>query len=68
MDVVIGTSKQLREHSHKKSIEEITKSAIEVIEYIKRYVVNLSVVYLVPSIGRASLLGEKASWKKLTIS
>jgi len=35
VDVVIGTSKQLREHSHKKSMDEIKESAIEVIQYIK---------------------------------
>ncbi len=38
VDVVIGTSQQLREHSHKKSMKEITESAIEVIQYIKRHV------------------------------
>lgn len=36
VDVVIGTSQQLRDHSHKKSMKEITESAIEVIQYIKR--------------------------------
>lgn len=35
VDVVIGTSSFLREHSHGKDMEYITKSAIEVIEYIK---------------------------------
>ncbi|QUC22766.1 uncharacterized protein UV8b_07007 [Ustilaginoidea virens] len=35
VDVVIGTSKQLREHSHGKDMAYITKTAIEVIEYIK---------------------------------
>lgn len=38
VDVVIGTSKQLREHSHGKDMAYITKTAIEVIEYVKRYV------------------------------
>lgn len=36
VDVVIGTSQQLRDHSHKKSMKEIMESAIEVIQYIKR--------------------------------
>jgi homocitrate synthase len=36
VDVVIGTSKQLREHSHGKDMAYITKTAIEVIEYVKR--------------------------------
>ncbi|KAG6038787.1 Saccharopine dehydrogenase [Claviceps citrina] len=35
VDVVIGTSKQLREHSHGKDMAYITKTAIEVIEYVK---------------------------------
>lgn len=35
VDVVIGTSKHLREHSHGKDMEYITKTALEVIEYIK---------------------------------
>lgn len=34
-DVVIGTSHVLREYSHGKSMEYITKSAIEVINFIK---------------------------------
>jgi homocitrate synthase len=36
VDVVIGTSHLLRTHSHGKDMAYITKSAIEVIEYIKR--------------------------------
>ncbi|KAI0478926.1 homocitrate synthase [Xylariaceae sp. FL0804] len=35
IDLVIGTSKQLREHSHGKDIEGIKKAAIEVVEYVK---------------------------------
>jgi isopropylmalate/homocitrate/citramalate synthase len=35
LDVVIGTSSFLREHSHGKSMAYITKTALEVIEYIK---------------------------------
>jgi homocitrate synthase len=37
VDVVIGTSSLLREFSHGKDMEYITKSAIEVIEYVKRF-------------------------------
>lgn len=35
LDLVIGTSKHLREYSHGKSMEYITKTALEVIEYVK---------------------------------
>ena len=35
LDVVIGTSSFLREHSHGKSMAYITKTALEVIDYIK---------------------------------
>lgn len=35
VDVVIGTSSFLREYSHGKDMAFITKTAIEVIEYIK---------------------------------
>ena len=38
MDVVIGTSQILRNHSHHKSMAQITETAIEVVQYIKRYV------------------------------
>jgi isopropylmalate/homocitrate/citramalate synthase len=38
VDVVIGTSQLLREHSHGKTMAQIQESAIEVIKYIKRYV------------------------------
>ena len=38
VDVVIGTSQLLREHSHGKTMAQIQDSAIEVIKYIKRYV------------------------------
>jgi len=34
LDVVIGTSHFLREHSHGKDMAYITKTAIEVIEYV----------------------------------
>lgn len=35
LDIVIGTSHFLREHSHGKDMAYITKTAIEVIEYVK---------------------------------
>ncbi|OAQ73689.1 homocitrate synthase, mitochondrial precursor [Pochonia chlamydosporia 170] len=35
VDLVIGTSSFLREHSHGKDMEAITKAAIEVINYVK---------------------------------
>jgi hypothetical protein len=35
LDIVIGTSPQLREHSHGKDMDWIKKSAIEVIEFVK---------------------------------
>lgn len=35
LDVVIGTSSILREHSHGKDMEYIIKTAVEVIEYVK---------------------------------
>ncbi|KAF2168877.1 hypothetical protein M409DRAFT_52871 [Zasmidium cellare ATCC 36951] len=35
VDVVIGTSKHLMEHSHGKDMEYIKRTAIEVIEYVK---------------------------------
>lgn len=38
VDVVIGTSSFLREHSHGKDMDYITRTAIEVIDYIKRHV------------------------------
>lgn len=57
VDVVIGTSKQLREHSHKKSMDEIKESAIEVIQYIKRHVL--------PSWWR---FGDWLTGNKLTMS
>ena len=34
-DIVIGTSSFLREHSHGKGMEEITRTAIEVINFVK---------------------------------
>lgn len=37
VDVVIGTSSFLREHSHGKDMDYITRTAIEVINYIKRH-------------------------------
>lgn len=37
VDLVIGTSSFLREYSHGKSMELIQKTAIEVIQYVKRY-------------------------------
>lgn len=41
VDLVIGTSSFLREYSHGKSIQMIEKIALEVIEYVKRYVLTL---------------------------
>lgn len=35
LDIVIGTSKYLREHSHGKDMEYIIKTALEVIEFVK---------------------------------
>lgn len=35
LDLVIGTSPQLREHSHGKSIDKIRETAIEVIQYVQ---------------------------------
>jgi homocitrate synthase len=35
VDVVIGTSSFLREHSHGKDMVYITKTALEVVDYIK---------------------------------
>ena len=35
LDVVIGTSSFLREHSHGKDMAYIEKTAVEVIEYVK---------------------------------
>lgn len=35
LDLVIGTSKHLREHSHGKDMEYITRTALEVIKYVK---------------------------------
>lgn len=37
VDLVIGTSSFLQKYSHGKSIEMIQKTALEVIEYVKRY-------------------------------
>eukprot|EP00834_Sanchytrium_tribonematis_P000548 NODE_10_length_61504_cov_0.956502.p20 type:complete len:392 gc:universal NODE_10_length_61504_cov_0.956502:53566-54741(+) len=41
LDVVIGTSKFLQEHSHGKGIEEIIKQATEVIQFIKSHNVEV---------------------------
>ena len=41
VDVVIGTSSFLRDHSHGKDMAYIHKTAIEVIQYIKRYLHQL---------------------------
>lgn len=35
LDIVIGTSKFLREHSHGKDMDYIVKTALEVIEFVK---------------------------------
>lgn len=35
LDIVIGTSPQLREHSHGKSMDYIRDTALEVIEFVK---------------------------------
>lgn len=42
VDLVIGTSSFLREFSHGKSMAYIQKAALEVIEYVKRFVSSLS--------------------------
>lgn len=41
VDLVIGTSSFLREFSHGKSMEYIQKTALEVIEYVKRFVFSV---------------------------
>jgi homocitrate synthase len=46
VDLVIGTSSFLREHSHGKDMVAITKAAIEVINYVKRYATSL---FLLPN-------------------
>ena len=35
LDIVIGTSSFLREYSHGKDMQTVTKSALEVIEFVK---------------------------------
>lgn len=35
LDIVIGTSHFLREHSHGKDMAFITKAALEVVQYVK---------------------------------
>lgn len=35
LDIVIGTSQHLREHSHGKDMAYIQKTAVEVIKYVK---------------------------------
>jgi homocitrate synthase len=37
VDIVIGTSSFLQQFSHGKDIESITKSAVEVISFVKRF-------------------------------
>jgi hypothetical protein len=46
VDLVIGTSSFLREFSHGKDMAYITKTAIEVIQYVKRYAVNFDGIVL----------------------
>lgn len=41
VDVVIGTSSFLREHSHGKDMDYIAKSAIEVIEFVKSHNIEI---------------------------
>ncbi|CEI62592.1 unnamed protein product [Fusarium venenatum] len=57
VDVVIGTSQYLREHSHGKDMAYIKESAIEVIRYIKRFV-------LPPYSRKSTLLTESFSQGK----
>lgn len=49
VDVVIGTSHLLRTHSHGKDMATITESAIEVINYIKRFVTVTHAVQASPA-------------------
>lgn len=44
VDLVIGTSSFLREYSHGKSMEMIQKTALEVIEYVKRWAEMLRLI------------------------
>ncbi|KAF8475841.1 HMGL-like-domain-containing protein [Kalaharituber pfeilii] len=41
VDVVIGTSSFLREHSHGKDMDYISKAAVEVIEYVKSHGIEI---------------------------
>lgn len=41
VDVVIGTSSFLREHSHGKDMDYIAKAAIEVIEFVKSHNIEI---------------------------
>ena len=41
VDVVIGTSSFLREHSHGKDMDYIAKTAVEVIEYVKSHNIEI---------------------------
>lgn len=41
VDVVIGTSSFLREHSHGKDMDYIAKTAVEVIEYVKSHGIEI---------------------------
>lgn len=41
VDVVIGTSSFLREHSHGKDMDYIAKSAVEVIEFVKSHNIEI---------------------------
>ncbi len=41
IDVVIGTSRQLREHSHGKSMDEVIETAVEVVEYLRAHDVEV---------------------------
>ncbi len=45
VDVVIGTSSFLQNHSHGKNMAYITKLAIEVINYIKRFVNLFNLIF-----------------------
>lgn len=46
LDLVIGTSKHLREHSHGKDMAYITKTALEVIAYVKSQGLEVRCKYL----------------------
>ena len=54
LDVVIGTSSFLREHSHGKDMAYITKTALEVIEYIKSKGLEVRCEFTIQSLQTSS--------------